>query len=47
LYLASKKLRERYRANALAISCFSLVLFGDFEQQIRAVLEGPLGISIR
>jgi L-fucose isomerase-like protein len=30
-----------------SLGCHHMVLFGDYEEQIRAVLEGPLGIAIR
>jgi L-fucose isomerase-like protein len=30
-----------------SLGCHHMVLFGDYEQQIRGILEGPLGIAIR
>jgi hypothetical protein len=30
-----------------SLGCHHMVLFGDYEEQIRAVLAGPLGIAIR
>ena len=30
-----------------SLGCHHMVLFGDYEEQLRAVLEGPLGIAVR